>query len=378
MPSYKEPIIRPIFRTIVIFCILFIFGCSLLLLGSRSDAVSVAQSIKTGVVTADEINLAFENVGGKLLRHYIKESDRVNPNQVLMEIDATDLSNSIAVLEAQLSSLEAQLAKEEQAYKIAVFSTNLQEKSEWRRIELLKASVTSAEASLNLARIEYDRARSLVKAKAVAQSVLDNALSTLTKSEAALLQAKRELNTSTIGASEESLLRLEEKGTAEGMELDAVTKERLTNANISNEIRNLEAQILSCKVQLSQEKINLSRLTLKAPEKGKILRILYEDGEMITANTPALVIETERLYVDIFVSEMQVNNFKAGTKVKAYVPALNREIPGTVRFSTVAPSFADLRNTREKGQSDLTNFQVRIYFDTDKELLAGMSVEVRA
>ena len=378
MTSSTEPVIRPILRTVAFLGVLFLLGCGLLLLGGRSDAVSVAQSIKTGVVSADEINIAFENVGGKLLRHYIQESDHVTTAQVLMEIDPSDLTNTVAVLEAQLLSLEAQLAKQKLAYEIAVSSTNLKEKSEWRRIELLKAGVASAEAVLTLASTEYRRTFALLKTKALAQSDLDKARATLTQSESALIQVKRELNTATIGATEESLQRLKKSGTAEGMELDSIANERLTNANMLNDIRNTESQIKSCKVQIAQEKLNLSRLTLKAPERGKILRVLYEDGEMISANSPAVILETDRRYVDIYVSEMQVLKFKPGSEVSAFVPALNRNIIGSVRFATVTPSFADLRNTRERGQSDLTNFQVRIYFSPSDELLPGMSVEVQA
>lgn len=52
-------------KTAVIFLGLLLVGSSLIYFGSRNDAVSVAKSIKSGVLTADEINIAFENVGRK-------------------------------------------------------------------------------------------------------------------------------------------------------------------------------------------------------------------------------------------------------------------------------------------------------------------------
>ena len=38
-------------------------------------------------------------------------------------------------------------------------------------------------------------------------------------------------------------------------------------------------------------------------------------------------------------------------------------MPGTVRLLTKAPGFANLKQSREKGQADLTAFQVRIYVE---------------
>ncbi|MCO6524026.1 MAG: hypothetical protein J6562_03255, partial [Candidatus Schmidhempelia sp.] len=80
--------------------------------------------------------------------------------------------------------------------------------------------------------------------------------------------------------------------------------------------------------------------------------------------------------VDIYVNEMMVNDYQPGTTLTAQVPALDAEVSGIVRFATVAPSFADLRMTRERGQADLTSYQVRVYMQDIPKLLTGMTIEV--
>lgn len=60
----------------------------------------------------------------------------------------------------------------------------------------------------------------------------------------------------------------------------------------------------------------------------------------------------------------------------ADVPALGVKVQGKVRFTTAAPSFADLRMTREHGQADLTAYKVRIYVEPAAGLLTGMTLEV--
>lgn len=61
-------------RLIIIMLILLSISSFLIYIGSRGDATSVAQRIKSGVLTADEVNIAFENVGGRLLSRKVKES----------------------------------------------------------------------------------------------------------------------------------------------------------------------------------------------------------------------------------------------------------------------------------------------------------------
>ncbi len=377
MSEEKNPQQKKMYKMVLFLAVALMVGCCLIYFGHRSDAVNVAKNIKSGVLTADEINVAFENVGGRLIKHSVEESDTVQKDQVLLELDSTDIQISIDNLNAKLASLKSQLARAEQNLKVAVEKTNLNERSNWRQIELLQAGVVAAQSSLRLAKIDFNRAVNLVKTRALSQSDLDNATTTLTNAESALLQAERQLNVATIGASEQDIERLKKDGIAEGMTLTSIVNERLENDNLVNEINTLKADINATETELRQQEVNLSRLTLKAPEEGKVLKRIYQDGEMISPNVPAILLETSRRYFDIYVNEDQAPKYPPESRVKAYVPALDKQVEGKVRFTTAAPSFADLRNTREKGQSDITVFQVRIYTDPDSELLTGMTLEVK-
>ncbi len=378
MPNNQQsPLDGQIKKTVLILLVALLVGCGLIYFGHGSDAVNVAKNIKSGVLTSDEVNVAFEKVGGKLVDRRVNESDIVKDGDLLLVIDPVDTQITINGLEAQLSSLKAQLAQTVQNLAVSEANTDLKEKSSWRQIELLQASVTSAKASLDLAQIEYDRYTKLAKDKAVAQSLLDTATNNLTSAHSELLKAERELSTQTIGASDDDIKKLHETGSAEGMQLSSINNERLSNDNIQNEIKMLQAQIKQVEANLDQEKLNLTRLNLKTTQNGKILRVLYEVGEVIPNGATAVLLETDRRYFDIFINELQAPGFKPGDTVKAYAPAIDKEITGKIRFTNPAPSFSDLRNTRERGQSDLTTFQVRIYVDDDPDLLTGMTLEVR-
>lgn len=377
MTNMSQPgIVKNMLRTTGIFAGLLTVGSLLIYFGTRNDAVTVARSIKAGVLTADEVNTAFQNVGGRLVERPIIESQHVKKGEVLAKLDDTDTRLAMASAEAALAGLEATLALEKASIETASRETDRTEQTEWRSIEEKAARVKAAEASYALALKDYHRAEKLLKTGSTSKSAFDAAQSTLTNTGEALRQGERQLASATIGATPEDLKRLKRTGSAEGMTLAAVQNARETIANRRFTVAQLAAQRDAAKVQVETLKVQETRLTLRAPEDGTVKKVLCEAGEMVTAGAPVVLLETDRRYFDIYVDETQAGAYRPGTPVKADVPALGKSVTGTVRFTEAAPSFADLRNTRERGQADLTSFQVRIYVAADEELLTGMTLEV--
>ena len=118
------------------------------------------------------------------------------------------------------------------------------------------------------------------------------------------------------------------------------------------------------------------RLVLRAPEDGKVLKILAKEGEMVSPSRPVVLLESSRSYYDIYVSEEQVQNLKEGARITGKTVAGDRSVTGTVRLVTKAAGFADLKMTREKSQADLSAFQIRIYIDPTDGVIPGMTIGV--
>jgi HlyD family secretion protein len=116
-------------------------------------------------------------------------------------------------------------------------------------------------------------------------------------------------------------------------------------------------------VQLKEAKIQKERLTLKAPEDAKVLKILAKEGEMVSANTPVILLESKRDYYDIYVSEKQAAAHLTRRRYHHRYHRGHRQKSSPVPSALLPrrPVFADLKNSREKGQSDLSSFQIRIY-----------------
>lgn len=361
----------------VIFLLLLFFGSFLIFLGSRNDAVTVAKSIKSGVLTADEINIAFQNVGGKVIKRFVEESQMVKKGDPLMQLEDVDTKLAIDRLQALVDSQRAAVNQEQAAIEITENETNLSELSTWRKIEEVKASLEAAKSARNLASTEFDRQTQLRKTGGNSQSQLDNARNAFVVAKMQVIQIESQLSTLMIGATPEQVSQFEKTQNATGMSLQSITIARQKLENRQNQLAQLKAQLAQGEADLKQLQINYQRLTLKAPEDGKVLKLMFEDGELAPTGAPAVLLETDRKYIDIYVNEKMVNDYQPGTTVTANAIALDKEVKGKVRFATAAPSFADLRMTRERGQADLTSYQVRIYMESIPKLLTGMTLEVK-
>lgn len=361
----------------LIFLLLLFFGSFLIFLGSRNDAVTVAKSIKSGVLTADEINIAFQNVGGKVIKRFVEESQMVKKGDPLMQLEDVDTKLAIDRLQALVDSQRAAVNQEQAAIEITENETNLSELSTWRKIEEVKASLEAAKSARNLASTEFDRQTQLRKTGGNSQSQLDNARNAFVVAKMQVIQIESQLSTLMIGATPEQVSQFEKTQNATGMSLKSITIARQKLENRQNQLAQLKAQLAQGEADLKQLQINYQRLTLKAPEDGKVLKLMFEDGELAPTGAPAVLLETDRKYIDIYVNEKMVNDYQPGTTVTANAIALDKEVKGKVRFATAAPSFADLRMTRERGQADLTSYQVRIYMESIPKLLTGMTLEVK-
>ncbi len=367
---------RPVFRTLMFFVVIICTASLLIMIGTRSDAVTKARRLQAGVVAADEISVSFENVGGRLVKRRVNESDTVKKGDLLLEINAEDIELAVASLKAQLRNIDAQLDAQTTSLKNSRDRVRTSEISLWREIEELYASFQGAEAELTRAQAQYKRYENLDKAAAVSKSSYDEARSVYLQDLAQVTSIKKSLAKLTLGATDEQLQRLKRDHDASGMTLSSVIQQKVDTENMENELRALRAQHDSLQAQLQQQELNLKRTKLYAPEDGRVLEIMYDEGEMVAASSPAVVIESNRKYFDVYISEKAAAHYHAGGRIEGYAPALARSVGGDIRFVLAAPSFADLRMTREQGQADLTSFKMRVYTDQDPQLLRGMTVEL--
>ena len=355
-------------KTGLLFLALLLIGGAVLMYRGN-DAVALGASEKEGILTAEQVKMAFHSVSGRLVRVHVTEGDTVKKGDVVMEIDAKDTDLSIQKTKAQIAQLDAQIASTAGSQAVNYLKADNDETQSFRQIDQQRAAVASAQATLKNAQLDYDRKASLVAAGAIAQSQLDDATMTLNVAQAGVEQQQQLLDKLLAGA--------QDTGATDGIALPTIAQERASAANMSNDVSALEAQRQALAVQLEELETQKERLTLRAPEDGKILKVLSKEGEMVAAGTPVVLLESNRSYYDIYLSEEQAAGLAEGDEVTGVTVAGKKEVKGTIQLLTQAPGFADLKQSREKGQADLSAFQVRIYIEPTNGVVPGMTIGVK-
>jgi HlyD family secretion protein len=342
--------------------------CGLVLLYKGNDAVMMGAEKKEGILTAEQVKVSFDTVSGRLLHEAVQEGQEVKKGEVLMELDSTDTDLDIEKMKAQIAQLDAQLASKSGTQQLSYAKADTDEQQDFRQIDAQRAAVASAQSKMENAQLDYDRKASLLDEGAIPQSSLDDAATALSVAQAAAAQQQQTLAKLLGGAAD--------AGSTDSLALPAIANERMSAANITHDVASLQQQKHNLEVQLKQLEINKERLTLRAPEDGRVLKVIAKEGEMISPNTPVVLMESHRAYYDIYLSEKQTAHLQEGDGLAGHTVAGDIKVPGTIRLITQAPGFADLKNSREKGQSDLSAFQVRIYVDPTDGVRAGMTIGV--
>ena len=351
----------------MVFIVLLIVS-GLVLMYTGNDAIILAVEKKDGILTAEQIKLAFDSVGGRMTKEAVKEGQNVKAGEVVMELDATDTDLSIEKLKAQIAQLDAQIKSTSGSMNINLFRVRNDEQQSFRQIDAQRAALNSAQATLRNAEIDYDRKLTLVNEGAIAKAQLDDATMALNVARANVQNQEQML--------ERLLAGSVDTGVTNSLNLPTIAQERAEVRNVENDIEALNQSKKALEIQLQELEIAKSRLTLHAPEDGKIISVLSKQGEMISPNVPVILLETKRIYYDIYVSEEQAVNLREGDEITCRTIADDKEIKGTIRLLTQAPGFADLKQSREKGQADLSAFQVRVYIAPESDVLAGQTVRV--
>lgn len=354
------------------FCMVFVaimVVTGLVLIYTGNDALVLATENKEGILTAEQLKVSFDSVGGRITKECVKEAQTVKKGDILMEIDSTDTDLAIKKMQAQIAQIEAQIKGANGGVNISMLQADTDELQSYRQIDQQKAAVSAAEASRNNSQLDYKRKENLFSCGAISQAELDNAQTALDVAEANVAMQKQLLNKMLAGSYD--------SGNTDSLQLPTIELERQAAANKLNDVYALIQQKQAMEVQLKELQVKKERLVLRAPEDGKIIKVLAKQGEMVNANTPVVLMETSNCYYDIYVSEKELDKYKEGDEIAGTTVAGKKKVNGTIRLLTQAPGFADLKMTREKGQGDLTAFQMRIYIEPAEGVIPGMTIGVR-
>ena len=310
------------FRRIAAICLVLVLAvCGAYLLWRPRQTAPII-----GVVRTTETRIAPE-VGGQLAAIKVKKGNLVRTGDVVAELSALELTASVAQARAALAAAEAD--------RDHVYAGVRAEE-----VASLAAAIAKAKSRLEFARLQHDRAASLVRSYAASQQSLDQTANDLAAAGADVTEAASNHAAAQAGPT------AEERAIA-------------------------DAQVQAAAASLAVLERRLDKTVLRAPIDGMVTVVVAEVGEAIRAGQPVLAIEeTGKRWLSFNVREDLLHGLGVGATVRigregtaAMTPALVTELSPLGVFATWQAERAvgdHDRNTlrlRLDPQGDATTFQ---------------------
>ncbi len=277
---------------------------------------------------------ASSKVPGRIDAMKVAEGDRVEKGQLLYVLSTPELDAKLAQAEAVKSAAAALDAA-------AVAGARIQQ------IEAALNMWEKAQAGLELARKTYERVKNLYDQGVVPTQKLDEATANYEAMKATAQAAKAQYDLAVDGA------RKEDKEAA-------------------------AARVRQAEGAVSEVESYIGDAMVYSPVAGEVSTIVAQQGELVGSGYPVVaILDMSDLWVTFNVKETLLPKIKVGTRMTAYVPALDRDVELEVSYIAVQADFATWAATRTQGGFDIRTFAVKARPTGDAgQLRPGMSVLV--
>lgn len=274
-------------------------------------------------------------VPGRILKFLVKEGQTVQAGDTLAILEAPDIQAKLE--QAQAAEAAAQ-AQNEKALKGARHEQVQAAYEMWQK----------AQAGLTIAEKSYKRVKNLYDQGVMSAQKLDEITAQRDAAQATEKAAKAQYDMAKNGAERE------DKAAA------AALVERAKGA-----VAEVESYI--------------KETVLTAQTAGEVSEIFPQVGELVGTGAPIMNIAImEDMWVTFNVREDLLNGLGMNSEFKAFVPALNRDIPLKVYYMKDLGTYAAWKATKTTGQFDLKTFEVRSTpLEKVEGLRPGMSVVLK-
>src|SRR5262249_43909837 len=275
------------------------------------------------------VNIAPQMVSGRIVRFLVEEDDRVEPGQILAEIDPIPYRDKVNLSRAQLDAARADLTRQqadlervrkEDPIQIAIAertrdaattdhakageSLKLTRDEIEKQIDEAKAGVKAARASLTLAEIEYgrfsrlteqgastkERQQQVTQSRDSAQAQVDLAEAKLAKAQVSRTQvdiARHSLDSAQTGA---------EKA-AKNVDLSRLGYDQIHEVELLIKVKELMVEEAARALEAAEH--DLENTQVKAPFPGVVVKRYRNLGDFAAAGTTLLSLyNPEQVYVE--------------------------------------------------------------------------------
>jgi HlyD family secretion protein len=349
----------------------------------------------SGNIEMTEVNVAFKTAG-KLMERTVDEGDRVKQGQVIARLDADTLGRQREREAAGLESARTLLAQAQTsiAWQRASLTADLEQRqaelgSQQARLEELKngarpqeklevrAAVEAAQAELERARRDWERAQTLYKNDDISTAQYDQYRARFDSAAAAVKQVKEREALVLAGAREETVRA------ASGQVERARGSLRLGEANrIEIERREQEAatrraEIVKARASLALVDAQLADTVASSPVNGIVLVKAADVGEVLAPGATIVTIgDIDRPWLRGYINETDLGRVKIGAKALVSTDSYpGKTYEGRVTFIASEAEFTPKQIQTQQERVKLV-YRVKIELDNrHRELKSNMPAD---
>jgi membrane fusion protein (multidrug efflux system) len=357
------------------------------------------------------VNLAPELVSGRIIRFLVEENDRVEPGQVVAEIDPTPYRDKVRLAEAKLDAARKDLNRQEATHvrvkrevpiQIEIAKRTLvaavvdQAKADEalkltrdeveKGIDEARAGLEAAKADMVMARQDYDRYTNLYRQEAVAlrrsQEVTrsrDAAQAQVNLYQAKLAKAMASRTQIDVALRTLEAARNGVQKATQGVDLAETGNDQIRESELLVEVKKLTVEEARRALEAAEHDLEYTKI--RAPLPGVIVRRYRNLGDFASAGVAILsMYNADYLYVTANLEETRLHGVAPGVAVRLDIDAFPEPFEGRVVWlnKSTGAQFALMPRNVVSGEFTkvVQRIPVRIWIKPDDRwpmLRAGLS-----
>lgn len=312
--------------------------------------------VLTGIVTTHEVVVS-PQIAGRIDRLLVAEGDTVTADQLIAVLAPDELREEQAFYTHTAAGVGSQVQESEAALRLQERQLHDQIAQAEATLAATESQRAAADAELENARINFERAQRMVRDGIGTQEQLDTARTAheVAKSRIAALGKQIEAQNAAV-------------------QLARSAAEQVTIRR--SQVTSTRQQQAAAAAQRAKADVRLAYTEIHAPIGGIVDVRAARSGEYVGAGAPVItIVNPDDLWVRADVEETYIDRVRVGDKMTVRLPS-GEEREGTVFFRGVDAAFATQRDV-SRTKRDIKTFEVRLRVDNrDRRLAVGMTAYV--
>jgi HlyD family secretion protein len=322
-----------------------------------SDALTAS-----GTLEARNISVG-SKVGGRVSKVLVAEGDRVQPGQVLVTFEDSELSARLLQAQGRYQQAKANYEKLVHGSRPEdIAEAKATGKASESEIFAARATVNRAESDLWNAQQNWERNKKLVAEGVVSQQAADDAQMRYKSAAADLKNAQ------------DAAAAAESKASAA-----KAAEERTVRGNRSEDIASAKADLLTAEGALKEQQTLWDEREIKSPANATVEVLDIRPGDLLPANAATVrLLEADQFFLVVYVPQDQIGRIQVGQQAEVFVDTFpNQPFHAKVEQIRQQAEFLP-RNVQTKEEREHQVVGVKLRVDnSENKLRAGISADVK-